>query len=54
MSLGYFKEENKNCLETIRGFDLLEEERVLSSDERLEREACRKEYQILALKEELY
>lgn len=52
--MGFFKEESKKCREKIRAMDLLEEERVLSDDEKLIRESGRKEFQILALKEERF
>lgn len=51
---GYFKEESKRCMEKIKDIDRLEEERSLSKEERLFREGCRKEFQLLALKEEVY
>lgn len=54
VSSGYFKEERKRCLENIRIIDLLEEDRSLSIGERLTREGYCKEFQILAVKEEIF
>lgn len=52
--MGVFKEESKKCRENIRAMDLLEEERVLSDNEKLIRESGQKEFQIRVLKEERF
>lgn len=52
-TLGYF-EESERCVEKIKDIDQLEKERQLMGDERLIVENCYKEFQLIALKEEVY
>lgn len=54
VSNGYFKEEHKRCLENIRIIDLLEEDRSLTIGERRDCEGYCKEFQILAVKNEIF
>lgn len=54
VSDGYFKEERKRCLENIMIIDLLEEDRILSTGKRPTYKGYSKEFQILAVKEEIF
>lgn len=52
--VGYFKEKRKRCSKEIHRLDILEESQNLLREERLCREALRKEFQIIVIKEEIF
>lgn len=54
MLVSFFKEERKRCFEEIRKLDLLDDDQNLSSLERVSMDAFRKEFQIMAVKEEIF
>lgn len=53
-SVRYFKEMRRMCIEEISKLNTLEEDRSLSKEERKHRESLRKEFQIVAVKEEVF